>query len=379
MGQSRVIARVLRAVFILLSAILLFFLIRAHSDSGMMWLVPYLKWEFSTSVDREQVAYPQDIVLAVVCPVTAETDTIAMEQVLDSLSGVLSDHKDRDSSIVRITFVTYADSTRLRLLTDFCKSGFGEVEYLLRSECDTVPDAGQMLDDDLDILKSFGWAMTDDSEVRFAVLQRRAVSRHLNREIDSSLNHLAARGCYLDLSESHRHNISRSTIVNSIYLVSTHAEEPGSFANQCELVAGKLGRGRLLVVDSPLLIDWSDWRDWYVPLVEDGKLTPGIPADSNRVNSWIRANVHVTGQPNWIFVKLVTDSLLHVESASLLIASIDRMLEYLERLPDDGQYRIHYVTAREMYNIARAAEAGESGDADDFRDYLIRPYRASSR
>ena len=44
------------------------------------------------------------------------------------------------------------------------------------------------------------------------------------------------------------------------------------------------------------------------------------------------------------------------------------------------QHCLHYVTAREMYNIARAAEAGESGDPGGFRDYRIqRPgYRAGT-
>ncbi|MFH1894272.1 MAG: hypothetical protein ABIK83_16500 [Candidatus Zixiibacteriota bacterium] len=379
MGQSRLIARVMRAMCVLLSAILLFLLIRAYSDRGMLWLVPYLKWEFSTPIDREQIACPQDFVLAVVCPITAETDTIAMEQGLDSLAGVISNYTDSDSSIFRITFASRADSTRLKLLSDFCKSGLGEVEYLLRSEFDTAFDAGQMLDDDLDILKSFGWAKTVDSEVCFTVLRERPVSLRLDREICSSLSQLAAQGCYFDLSESDRHSTSRLTSVNSIYLVSTRLDDAGLYSDKCELVAGKLGRGRLLVIDSPLLIDWSDWRDVYVPFVDDGKLTPGILADSRRVNSWIRADVHVTGQPNWIFVKLVIDSLLNVEPASHLIASIDRMLEYLQRLPNDGQYRVHFVTAREMYNIARAAEAGMSGNADDFRDYLIKPYSTSSR
>ena len=34
-------------------------------------------------------------------------------------------------------------------------------------------------------------------------------------------------------------------------------------------------------------------------------------------------------------------------------------------------FRLHYVTAREAYNIAKAAEQGHSGDPNDFRDYVI--------
>ena len=35
--------------------------------------------------------------------------------------------------------------------------------------------------------------------------------------------------------------------------------------------------------------------------------------------------------------------------------------------------RLHYVTAREMYNIAAAAMDGAEGDPNDYRDYLIAP------
>jgi hypothetical protein len=39
------------------------------------------------------------------------------------------------------------------------------------------------------------------------------------------------------------------------------------------------------------------------------------------------------------------------------------MHEHLESVYNDGKnYVLHYVTAREMYNIVKAAEAGKSGD-----------------
>jgi hypothetical protein len=49
------------------------------------------------------------------------------------------------------------------------------------------------------------------------------------------------------------------------------------------------------------------------------------------------------------------------------------MCDYLESKYNDGEnYVLHYVSAREMYNIAKAAEAGESGNPHQFRDYLVK-------
>ena len=46
----------------------------------------------------------------------------------------------------------------------------------------------------------------------------------------------------------------------------------------------------------------------------------------------------------------------------------------LERSYNDGsRYVLHYVTAREAYNIIKAAEAGKSGDPGAWRDFVLPP------
>jgi hypothetical protein len=48
------------------------------------------------------------------------------------------------------------------------------------------------------------------------------------------------------------------------------------------------------------------------------------------------------------------------------------MHDYLESAYNDGRdYVLHYVSAREMYNIAKAAEAGKTGDPGRYRDYEL--------
>ena len=38
-----------------------------------------------------------------------------------------------------------------------------------------------------------------------------------------------------------------------------------------------------------------------------------------------------------------------------------------------GGWKLHYVTAREMYNVARAAMDGKTGDPSAYFDYVIPP------
>ena len=57
-------------------------------------------------------------------------------------------------------------------------------------------------------------------------------------------------------------------------------------------------------------------------------------------------------------------------------------LSYLERRYNDGEnFILHYVTARELYNLVKAAKAGRQGDPEEYRDYLVKPpvYRFQPR
>jgi hypothetical protein len=54
---------------------------------------------------------------------------------------------------------------------------------------------------------------------------------------------------------------------------------------------------------------------------------------------------------------------------ALLGPAMDETLSYLETAYNDGvRYCLHYVTAREMYNIIKAAEAGASGNPAVYRE-----------
>jgi hypothetical protein len=59
---------------------------------------------------------------------------------------------------------------------------------------------------------------------------------------------------------------------------------------------------------------------------------------------------------------------------TLLGEPIKEMHRHLTTQYNDGEdYALHYVSAREMYNIIKAAEAGEEGNPNTFRDYVLAP------
>ena len=92
-----------------------------------------------------------------------------------------------------------------------------------------------------------------------------------------------------------------------------------------------------------------------------------------RVDLWIRTGIHVKGQRNWIIIKT------HMHGADDDKAApgseIENIFTNFEDKYNDGKdYVLHYVTARELYNIIKSAEAGEPGDnPEQFRNYKIQP------
>ena len=91
----------------------------------------------------------------------------------------------------------------------------------------------------------------------------------------------------------------------------------------------------------------------------------------------LNKRIHVKGKPNWIFIKIHGHGAGAIEKDReiMLGKSFDDMCEYLESKYNDGKkYFLHYVSARELYNIVRAAEDGKEGNPHVYRDFIVPRY-----
>jgi hypothetical protein len=120
-----------------------------------------------------------------------------------------------------------------------------------------------------------------------------------------------------------------------------------------------------MIFQGPTALNWRDG------CIEDGAVENTSPPDPRRLGPWLSAHVHVPGRPEWVFIKLCTHAMQN--RASFLGAGNDAVFTAMETWWKRPPFRLHYVTAREAYNIVKAAEAGESGDPNDYRDYDIAP------
>jgi hypothetical protein len=92
----------------------------------------------------------------------------------------------------------------------------------------------------------------------------------------------------------------------------------------------------------------------------------------SRIDQWVDSHIHVKGRPEWVFIKVHTHGAQESDMDTLLGEPRHAMHKHLETRYNDGEnYILHYVSAREMYNIAKAAEDGKEGNPHHYRDYVL--------
>lgn len=133
-----------------------------------------------------------------------------------------------------------------------------------------------------------------------------------------------------------------------------------------------LHRAALMLIQGPLILDWAHRRRGVFPHIENGCLQGSQPPRIDRLDLWLRARVQIKTHPDWYFVKLHTHGAAEYNSQVLLGEPMIQFHKALaQRRQEDPAFHYHYVTAREMYNLVRAAEAGWTGSIAEARNWQL--------
>jgi hypothetical protein len=110
-----------------------------------------------------------------------------------------------------------------------------------------------------------------------------------------------------------------------------------------------------------------------VPRLEDSSLAANYPPTLSRLRRWRDTHIHVEGRPEWLFIKLFCHGFFDQDQPAVIGQQMRRFLEEaLELSERTGQFKLHFATAREAFNIAMAAVDGLEEDPHLYRDYLLR-------
>lgn len=286
---------------------------------------------------------------------------------------IAAKHRDADGRHPQHTFFYPEEEYRpehLDKLAQLCKAGFGDVEIHLHHDHDTAAGLREkLLRFKMTLHERHGLLHRNDQtgEIEYGFIHGNWALDNARKDgkwcgVNNELIVLRETGCYADFTMPSAPSDTQTRKINSIYYAVDDPLCPKSHDNGTEVEVGKAPAGDLMIIQGPLALNWASRKWGILPRIENGELSSENPPTPERIDRWIRQHIHVKGQPYWIFVKLHTHGAQEQNFDVLLGQPMDAMLFYLETAYNDGQrYQLHYVTAREMYTLIRAAERDIGG------------------
>lgn len=314
---------------------------------------------------------------------TAEQAAARVQRWVTEYPALFGRFRDSDGRTPRHTFFYPIEEYQpeyLDALAELCRRGFGEVEVHLHHDGDTAANLRSTLVNFKELLAERHGLLARDRdtwELRYGFV-------HGNWALDNSrpdgrccgvaneLSILRETGCYADFTLPSAPSPTQTRKINSIYYARGTPGRCKGHDTGIDAGREKLAADALMLIQGPLLLDWRDRRLGVLPRTENACLQASQPPTLERLALWLRARVQVPTRPDWFFVKLHMHGTQEVDQSTLLGEPLVRFHEQLAELARTNScFHFHYVTAREMFNLARAAETGWTGSVQDALDYQL--------
>jgi hypothetical protein len=346
-----------------------------------LFVADYVRW---TLTPAPKARRPTHVFFLYADHFEAATDDSRTRRWAAEYEALASRHRDADGRHPQHTWfypIEQPYDPHMERLQKLAAAGFGEVEVHLHHNFDTSEGLEQKIRDGIAYFERFGFAKTIDGQSRFAFVHGLSGLDNSNGPawcgVERELEVLKKLGCFADFTFPSIWESSQPPFVNTIYEA---VDDDGPKSYRRRLPPDALGTGDLTIFQGPLLLVPSLNPMRMFLEVEDGNIHPAKPTTPRRVDLWVRGNIHLPARPDWIFVKVFGHAASSDEDQEETLGpNFDAALTHLERRYNDGtRYVLHYVTAREAYNLARAAAAGMQGEPSEYYDWIVKPYVSSA-
>ncbi len=302
---------------------------------------------------------------------------------LERYPALFANFHDADGRPPRHTFfypVEQYNRGHVESISQLCRSGFGEIEIHFHHDNDTAENLRQTLLHAKALLmdrhgqlarrKSTGEIVYGFVHGDWALANSRSDGQCCG--INNELDILRKTGCYADFTMPSAPSETQTRKINSIYYATGDQHKPKSHDTGMDAGTGTSSKIDLLLIQGPLLLNWRNRKAGLLPRIENACIQVNQAPSMQRLDLWLRARIQVPTRPDWFFVKLHTHGAPEDNQAVLLGDPMVKFHQALaQRAHQDVNFHYHYVTAREMYNLAKAAEAGWKGTVEDARDFEL--------
>ena len=367
-------------------------LLSKFRNKGLRYWLPYYLWQKMLPREKPDPTKPIHVFLCIVDhfepfngPVDYQT---ALQRVLTwkkEYPKFADRHSDAEGKPIQHTwfYPPHLDHRLLPHLVELCQAGYGDIEmHLHHNHMEPFPDTSETLR--AKILRciedygKFGIFTQPSGPPRFGFI-------HGDWSLDNSggpeicgvndeITILREMGCFADFTFPCL-NRSQPAMVNQIFYAVDDPEKPKSYNWGIPLAkGGKAPENALMIIQGTIGLRTDKSKKFKFAIDYSG-LDSNDPPTPERFDFWIRNAVSIEGYPNWKFIKLHTHAGREKRWDANFGASADNAFRYLEMKYNDGKnYILHYVAAREMFNIIRAAEAGKEGNPSLYRDFEVCSY-----
>ncbi|WP_136807960.1 hypothetical protein [Desulfosediminicola flagellatus] len=272
----------------------------------------------------------------------------------------------------------------LEMVKEICDNGFGETEIHLHHDNDTADNLRlTLLDFKRRLAEEHGLLSVDrdTNEIKYGFI-------HGNWALDNSrpdgkwcgvnneITVLQDTGCYADFTMPSAPSDTQTSTINSIYYAIDDPNTPKSHDRGRNAFAGESQRDGLLCIQGPLAFNTHNRKFGILPRIENGRVAANSGVGVDRLKVWDRCNIHVAGRPDIVFVKLYSHGTQEKDMDFFFDkGGLDALFTNLENYCQKNEYCLHYVSARNMYNVIKGLERENSPNPQDLYDYELKLIR----
>ncbi len=315
--------------------------------------------------------------------ISIEQERARVDRWLYDYPQVASQFKDADGQPPKHSFFYPEEEYRqehLDKIAYICAQGYGEIEVHLHHHDDTSDNLRMTLERFTETLHENHGAFCRNpasGKLEYAFIHGNWCLNNSRPDgqlcgVNDELIVLKETGCFADLTFPSAPSDTQPAFANEIYYAKDNPGHPNSHNVGKPVERNGSPWGDLMIITGPLALNWRRLKKKIFPQIENSDIRGNMPPSSDRIDLWVNTQISVKNKEDWLFIKIHTHGTQEESMDTLLGKPFVDMCEYLENTYNDGKkYKLHYVSAREMYNIIKAAEADVQGEPGDYRDFII--------